>query len=50
VQEKLLLRTMGGLSFFNMSKMDLSKLGESDIKDNLEPYLQIFSKDVRDAF
>jgi type I restriction enzyme M protein len=35
-QEQLLLRATGGLSFFNTSKMDMSKLGESDIKTNLE--------------
>ena len=49
-QEKLLLRATGGLSFFNISKMDLSKLGESSIKDNLESYIQGFSKDARDIF
>ncbi len=49
-QEKLLLRVTNGLSFFNTSKMDLSKLGESGIKDNLESYLQGFSKDARDIF
>lgn len=49
-QEKLLLRATGGLSFFNTSKMDLSKLGESGIKDNLESYLQGFSKDAREIF
>ena len=42
-QEKLLLRATGGLSFFNTSKMDLSKLGESGIKANLESYIQGFS-------
>ncbi len=46
-QEKLLLRASGGLSFFNTSKMDLSKLGESGIKANLESYIQGFSKDSR---
>jgi len=35
-EEKLLLRATNGLSFFNTSRMDFSKLGESDIKDNLE--------------
>lgn len=41
-QEKMLLRATKsasnpkGLSFFNTSKMDMSKLGESDIKTNLE--------------
>ena len=49
-QEKLLLRASGGLSFFNTSKMDLSKLGESGIKANLESYLQGFSKDAREIF
>ncbi len=49
-EEKLLLRATGGLSFFNISKMDLSKLGESSIKDNLESYLQGFSKDAREIF
>jgi len=48
-QEKLLLRA-GGLSFFNTSKMDLSKLGQAGIKDNLESYLQAFSKDAREIF
>ena len=41
-QEKLLLRATKGLSLFNTSKMDLSKLGESGIKDNLESYIQDF--------
>ena len=39
-----------GLSFFNTSKMDLSKLGEAGIKDNLESYIQGFSKDAREIF
>lgn len=49
-QEKLLLRATKGLSFFNTSKMDLSKLGESGIKANLESYIQGFSKDAREIF
>ncbi|MDC0003021.1 type I restriction-modification system subunit M [Porticoccaceae bacterium] len=49
-QEKLLLRATGGLSFFNTSKMDLSKLGETGIKDNLDNYIQGFSKDAREIF
>lgn len=53
-QEKLLLRatqTDGqSLSFFNTSKMDMSKLGEAGIKDNLESYIQGFSKDAREIF
>jgi type I restriction enzyme M protein len=49
-QEKMLLRATNGLSFCNTSKMDLSKLGESGIKDNLESYIQGFSKDAREIF
>ncbi|MEJ2794206.1 class I SAM-dependent DNA methyltransferase [Iodobacter sp. LRB] len=49
-QEKLLLRATGGLSFYNTSPMDLSKLGESNIKANLEKYIQSFSRDAREIF
>jgi type I restriction enzyme M protein len=49
-QEKMLLRATGGLSFFNTSKMDLSKLGESGIAANLESYILAFSKDAREIF
>ncbi|MEO6201733.1 MAG: class I SAM-dependent DNA methyltransferase, partial [Nitrospirales bacterium] len=49
-QEKLLLRATDGLSFFNTSKMDLSTLGETGIKANLENYIQGFSKDAREIF
>lgn len=49
-QEKLLLRATKGLSFFNTSQMDLSKLGEAGIKDNLESYIQAYSKDAREIF
>ncbi len=49
-EEKLLLRATNDLSFYNLSKMDLSKLGESDMKDNLESYIQGFSKDGREIF
>lgn len=48
--EKLLLRATGGLSFYNTSPMNLSKLGQGDIKSNLETYLQCFSKDAREIF
>jgi len=48
--EKFLLRATGGLSFFNTSKMDLSKLGEANIAANLESYLLAFSKDAREIF
>jgi type I restriction enzyme M protein len=49
-QEKLLLRATNGLSFFNVSKMDLSKLGEAGIAANLESYIQGFSTDAREIF
>ena len=49
-QEKLLLRATNGLSFYNTSKMDLSKLGEAGIAANLEAYIQGFSKDAREIF
>lgn len=49
-QEKFLLRATGGLSFFNTSKMNLSKLGEAGIAANLESYIQCFSKDAREIF
>jgi len=49
-QEKLLLRATGGLTFFNTSKMDLSKLGENNIAANLNAYIQGFSKDAREIF
>lgn len=48
-QEKFLLRA-SGLSFFNTSQMDLSKLGQNEIKSNLESYIQGFSKDAREIF
>jgi len=47
--EKLLLRETEA-QFFNTSPMDLSKLGEASIKDNLETYIQSFSKDAREIF
>jgi type I restriction enzyme M protein len=49
-QEKLLLRATKDLSFFNTSKMDLAKLGETGIAANLESYIQGFSKDAREIF
>ncbi|MGJ8641772.1 MAG: type I restriction-modification system subunit M [Luteolibacter sp.] len=48
-EEKMLLRA-AGLSFFNTSKMDLGKLGESGIAANLESYVQSFSRDAREIF
>jgi type I restriction enzyme M protein len=47
--EKLVLRATEA-KFFNTSPMDLSRLGESGIKDNLETYLQSFSRDAREIF
>ncbi|MEC6797568.1 class I SAM-dependent DNA methyltransferase [Photobacterium sp. S4TG1] len=60
-QEKMILRAAftfetntpkekKGLSFFNTSPMDLGKIGQSDIKDNLENYIQCFSADAREIF
>ena len=54
--EKMLLRATqsndkkSGLSFFNTSPMNLSKMGQGDIKDNLENYVQSFSRDAREIF
>ncbi|PLR33799.1 restriction endonuclease subunit M [Chimaeribacter coloradensis] len=48
-KEKFLLRA-SGLSFFNTSKMDLGKMGQNDIKSNLNNYVQSFSKDAREIF
>jgi type I restriction enzyme M protein len=48
-REKLLLRA-SKLSFYNTSQMDLASLGASGIKDNLETYIQCFSKDAREIF
>ncbi|KMI35045.1 hypothetical protein SM87_03063 [Klebsiella pneumoniae] len=48
-KEKFLLRA-SGLSFFNASKMDLGKMGQNDIKANLESYVQAFSPDAREIF
>ncbi|MBP3141051.1 type I restriction-modification system subunit M [Aliivibrio fischeri] len=49
-QEKMILRAINGLSFFNTSPMNLGKMGQSDIKDNLENYIQCFSTDAREIF
>ncbi len=47
--EKMVLRATEA-KFFNTSPMDLSRLGEADIKDNLESYIQAFSRDAREIF
>lgn len=49
-QVKMLLKATNELQFFNTSQMDLSKMGQSGIKDNLENYVQCFSKDAREIF
>lgn len=49
-QEKFLLRATNGLAFFNISPMDLGKMGQTDIKANLKTYIQSFSKDAREIF
>lgn len=48
----LVKKTTGkdGLTFFNTSPMSLDKLGETGIKDNLDNYIQCFSKDAREIF
>lgn len=47
--EKLILRETSQ-NFFNTSPMSLDKLGETGIKDNLDNYVQCFSKDAREIF
>jgi type I restriction enzyme M protein len=49
VQEKFIIRASKH-AFYNTSPMDLSKIGQSDIKDNLNTYVQSFSKDAREIF
>lgn len=49
-QEKMILRAADGLTFFNASPMDLSKMGQNGIKANLEKYIQSFSTDAREIF
>ena len=48
--EQLIVRATNGLNFYNTSKMDLSKLGESGIQANLISYIQGFSKHAREIF
>src|SRR5690554_4253115 len=47
-REKLILPATNGLSFFNTSPMDLSKLGQAGIQGNLETYVQSFSEHARE--
>lgn len=48
-RNKLLLNA-AGQSFYNTSKLDLSKLGETHILDNLDSYVRAFSADAREIF
>ncbi len=49
-KEKMLLKATEGLSFFNTSELDLSSLGQKNIRANLGNYIQHFSKDAREIF
>jgi len=48
-QDKLLTHS-AKLSFYNTSKMDLNRLGETDVASNLENYIQSFSPNAREIF
>ena len=48
-QDKLLTHA-AQLSFYNTSKMDLNRLGETDVDSNLESYIQSFSPNAREIF
>jgi len=48
-QDKLLVHA-AQLSFYNTSKMDLNKLGETGVASNLESYVQSFSSNAREIF
>ena len=48
-QDKLLVHS-AKLSFYNTSKMDLNRLGETDVASNLESYIQSFSPNAREIF
>jgi type I restriction enzyme M protein len=48
-QDKLLVHA-AQLSFYNTSKMDLNKLGETGVASNLESYVQSFSPNAREIF
>ncbi len=48
-QDKLLTHS-AKLSFYNTSKMDLNRLGETDVASNLESYIQSFSPNAREIF
>ncbi|EHW0653845.1 SAM-dependent DNA methyltransferase [Vibrio parahaemolyticus] len=48
-QEKVLTHT-AQFSFYNTSRMDLNKLGETGVARNLENYIQSFSPNAREIF
>ncbi|CAH8232349.1 Type I restriction-modification system, DNA-methyltransferase subunit M [Vibrio aestuarianus] len=48
-QDKILTHS-AKLSFYNTSKMDLSRLGETNVASNLESYIQSFSPNAREIF
>lgn len=48
-QNKLLTHA-AQLSFYNTSKMDLNRLGETGVASNLESYIQSFSPNAREIF
>lgn len=48
-QDKLLAHA-AQLSFYNTSKMDLNRLGETGVASNLESYIQSFSPNAREIF
>ncbi len=41
-EEKMVLRATNNLSFYNISKLNLSTLSNTGIKDDLESYIQGF--------
>ena len=47
--EQLIMRATDDLNFFNNSKMDLSKLGESGIQANLISYIQLLVRRIHRA-
>ncbi|WP_367109580.1 N-6 DNA methylase [uncultured Psychrobacter sp.] len=50
IKHRTLISATQGLKFYNISPMDLGKLGQNDIKANLNTYIQSFSKDAREIF
>jgi len=44
------LKKAAALPFYNTSPMDLSKLGETQILENLDTYIQSFSPEAREIF